>query len=242
MAISTLDMIDQELQRAATAPKSGNKKPLFLYFNEEGRKALIRPLYNLTDCIVLPAHHKWAPDREQRVNAICASAEGNACFHCAKVEQTNDKKLKAQTYFYLPVYVYGVKNAKDQTVNETVKDENGNETEQPIKGVRLLELASFGAVSHILKSFRDYLKEEDYKDIRRFDITVTQVGTGQQKSFTCTPKVPRPMDPRLKEIIPTPDTLRASILEALPPFVQDGSVTGGHVDTSHGAIDDDNDF
>jgi hypothetical protein len=144
MAINTpvnaLDLIDQELAKAA-APKTSGKRPIFLFL-KESHKALIRPLYDLTEALVLNKHSKWNDDPQHRVSAICAQEENNDCKYCGMV--TDDKKMSASLHFYLPVYVYSVVDqATGQKITYKEKQENGPEVERPISGVRVLELTSF---------------------------------------------------------------------------------------------------
>lgn len=217
--INPLDIIDNELARAA-APKASNKAPLFLFL-KEGHKALVRPLCTLEQVVVMQKHNKYAEDAAQRVNSICAAEVGKQCAICARV--ANDKKLTANIFIYLPVYVYNVKDASEQYVTFKEKDEAGNEQEKPVKGMRLLELSSFGTVADILKWLRSFMKDEDNCKITECNFTITQVGAGQTKSFVVMSKPPKPMDERVAAIIPTSDKIRERILEALPPVAVESS-------------------
>jgi hypothetical protein len=222
MAINALDLIDQELAKAA-APKTSNKRPIFLFF-KESHKALIRPLYNLTDALVLNKHSKWNDDPQHRVNAICAQEENHDCKYCAMV--ADDKKLSAQFNFYLPVYVYSViDQSTGQKVTYKEKQEDGREVERPVSGVRVLELTSFGTIGAVLKFFREFMKEEEVP-LTNCDFSISQVGAGQKKSFVCMPKTPKPMDPKVKELIPTAERLRERILDACQPQVADSAKAG----------------
>lgn len=218
MAINALDLIDQELAKAA-APRTSGKRPIFLFL-KENHKALIRPLYNLTDALVLNKHSKWNDDPQHRVNAICAKEEGNDCKYCSMVG--DDKKMAAQFHFYLPVYVY---NVTDQSTGQKVtykeKQEDGSEAERPVQGVRVLELTSFGTIGAVLKFFREYIKEEE-APLTSCDFSISQVGAGQKKSFVCMPKAPKLMAPQIKELIPTPERLRERLLDACQPVIADG--------------------
>ena len=218
MAINALDLIDQELAKAA-APKSSNKRPIFLFL-KENHKALVRPLYDLTDALVLSKHSKWNDDPQHRVNAICAKEEGNDCKFCGMVG--DDKKMAAQYHFYLPVYVYSVVDqSTGQKVTYKEKQEDGSEAERPVQGVRVLELTSFGTIGAVLKFFREYIKEEE-APLTSCDFSISQVGAGQKKSFVCMPKAPKLMAPQIKELIPTPERLRERLLDACQPVIADG--------------------
>lgn len=225
MAINTpvnaLDLIDQELAKAA-APRTSGKRPIFLFL-KENHKALIRPLYNLTDALVLSKHSKWNDDPQYRVNAICAKEEDNDCKYCAMVG--DDKKMGAAFHFYLPVYVYSV---IDQSTGQKVvykeRQENGSDVERPVQGVRVLELTSFGTIGAVLKFFREFMKEEEMP-LTGCDFSISQVGAGQKKSFVCMPKAPKPMAPQIKDLIPTAERLRERLLDACPPVIADGAKT-----------------
>lgn len=213
MAIDTKDalaLIDQQLEKAATPRAS--RKPVFLFL-KEGHSALIRFLFNLGDCIVLNKHNKYAESADMRVNAICAVEIGQQCKYCARVE--DDKKLTANVTFYLPVYVYGVRDKNGNPV--TYKDPE-TEEEKPVKGFRVLELTSFGTIGTVLKTLRSYTKDEDYNHtITGNDFTLTQVGAGQKKDFTLVPKPAKPMHPTIAQNMPKIDGFHKAILEALPP-------------------------
>lgn len=213
--VNALDLIDSELTKAAQ-PRPANKRPVFLYL-KEGHKALIRPLVDLSKCIVLSKHSKYSPDAESRVNAICASETEEPCQYCQQA--SNDKKLTANIHFYLPVYVYRVVDATGATV--TYKDSETQE-DKPVQGVRVLEMARFGTVADILKFFRAFMQDEDNCSMTECDFALSQSGSGQQKSFVIMPKAPKPMAEQIKAIIPTSDRLRERILEALPPVVAGG--------------------
>jgi hypothetical protein len=220
MAINALDLIDKELARAA-APKTSSKRPIFLFL-KEGHKALVRPLYNLTDALVLNKHSKWNDDPQHRVNAICAQEEGNDCKFCRMV--ADDKKMSAAFHFYLPVYVYSVVDqSTSQKVTYKEKQEDGSEVERPVSGVRVLELTSFGTIGAVLKFFREFMKDEDNGPLTGYDFSISQVGAGQKKSFVVMSKAPKPMDPRIKELIPTTEKLRERILDACQPVIADGA-------------------
>lgn len=215
--MNSLDLIDAELQKAA-APKPSNKKPIFLFLKEK-QKATIRPLYNLDQCLVMQKHNKFDQEPTRWVNAICASEVAQQCANCAKV--ADDKKLTANIFFYLPIYVYSVVDTVTGiTATYKEKDEAGNETEKPIKGIRVLELSSFGTIGQVLKTLRGFMKDPDNGGtVTGNDFTLEQVGAGQGKTFVVLPKNPKPIDPRIQAVIPTQDILRTRILEALPPAV-----------------------
>lgn len=223
--MNALDLIDQQLQKAAEAPKSKGK-PIFLFL-KEGHKAVVRPLFDLTNAIPLMKHNKYADDPSQRINAICASEIGKPCAYCQQA--ANDKKLVANLHFYLPVYVQTVVDQKGETITYKERTEEGEVT-KAVQGPRFLELAAFGTIGKILKTFREYMRDEEIS-ISELDWTITQVGKGQQKDFVTLPKAPRPMSDQLKRIIQQDsfklDALKQKVLDALPPSTSDAPLARG---------------
>jgi len=220
--VNPLDLIDNELAKAA-APKPASKRPVFLFL-KEGQKALVRPLYNLDQVIVLQKHNKFAPDAENRVNAVCAAEIGKQCAYCQRA--VDDKKLNAHTVFYLPIYVYKVIDTHTgQTMTyKTVED--GSEVEKQIAGYRVLELTSFGTAGMILKAFRSYMRDPDSGgSITGCDFTIEQVGSWQSKAFVVMPKTPTALASQIQAAIPGPDLVRERILEALSPAVVESRST-----------------
>ncbi len=212
-SVNALEVIDAELAKAA-APKPSNKRPVFLFL-KENHKALIRPLFILKDALVLKRHNKYSENADQRINSICATEIGKPCVYCE--QSAHDKKLSANLSFYLPVYVYSVFDTKTEqqvTFKEKIDDKD---VEKPVTGIRVLELTSFGTIGAILKFFREFTKDADSEPITEYDFTISQVGSGQTKTFVCLPKAPTAMNPKIKAIIPGADRFRERILEALPP-------------------------
>jgi hypothetical protein len=87
--------------------------------------------------------------------------------------------------------------------------------------MRLLELSAYGTVGKILKSFREFMREDDSPIVTELDFTLTQVGSGQKKDFVLMPKMPKAMPDHVKEIATALDLseIRARILESCPPVV-----------------------
>lgn len=217
VTMNALDLIDQQLTQAATPRVS--RKPLFLFL-KDGHKALIRPLSDLKDAVVLKKHNKWNTDPADRVNAICAKEEDKNCIYCQKA--ASDKKLNANMCFYLPVYVYAVVDQKTgQKLTFTKKDENGTETSEVVSGMRLLELSAYGAPGKILKSFREFMREEDSPSIIALDFNLTQVGKETNKDFILMPRKEKSMPDEVQAIANdlNIDELRARIIESCPPVI-----------------------
>lgn len=220
MALNTLELLDQQLAKAAEPkPVGGNRKPIFLFFRA-GHTALVRPLYGLEQMIVLRKHDKWADDPSGRVSAICAAEEGRACLFCKRAE--NDKKLLANLNFYLPVYVHRVTDASGAQITYEEKDETGKVVEvKPIQGVRLLELTVYGKIGHILKTLRDFTKQPSRGALTGRDFTISQTGSGTDKAFICLPEDPSQMPERIAKLSLDPAKIRERVIEARAPHIVD---------------------
>lgn len=216
MALDVLNLIDKAVERASAPRKSG--KPVFLFL-KEGHKALIRPLFNLDEAIVLAKHNKWSENADYRVNAICAAELGKACVHCESAKTLEDKKLAASATIYLPVYIYQVVDKTGTRVTYKEKDEQGNESEKPVTGFRVLELPLFGTMFNVLKVFRSYMRDDG--SICQCDFSIEQVGEGQKKSFVVIPKAPKPLGPAIQKAAAALDIVKFhdAIMGALPPSI-----------------------
>lgn len=220
MAINTLDLMDEELQRAS-APKTSNK-PLFLFL-KEGHKAVIRPLFDLKDAIVLKKHNRWSENANHRVNAVCASENEKPCAYCQQM--ADDKSYTPKLHFYLPVYVLGVVDDKGEKITYEEKGENGEKATKPVQGIRLLEMSASGTIGQVLKAFREFMKEEDNPPITGCDFTLTQSGSGTKKTYVLMPKMPKAMPDQFKKMLQDDkfksENIRTKILEALPPVISE---------------------
>lgn len=222
VTFNALDLMDEQLQKAAAPKTSG--KPIFLFLKPD-EKFLIRPLFDLKDSVVLMKHNLWSEDPAKRVNAICAQEENNACLYCQQASE--NKKLTAKIHFYLPVFVYKGINQKTQkeiTYEETQED--GSKVTRAIQGIRLLELAAFGTVGDILKWFREFVRDSENCKITECDFSLSQSGEGTSKSFVLMSKAQRPMADQIAKIASTinMDNVKARVLEARAPYI----VTDSH--------------
>src|SRR5712672_125248 len=221
MAVNALDLIDEQLQKAAAPPSTG--KPIFLFLKPD-EKFLIRPLFDLSDAVPLMKHNLWNDDPGKRVNAVCASEEGKTCLYCQQASE--NKKLTAKLHFYLPVFVYkGInqKTQKEVTFEETQED--GSKVTKFVKGFRILELAAFGTIGDILKWLREFVKEDDGCALTECDFSLSQSGEGTSKTFIIRNKAPKPMAKELAQKAATVDLagVKARVLEARAPFIVEGS-------------------
>lgn len=215
MTYDPIAELDAEVKRAESAPRKSGK-PIFLFL-KENQKALVRPLYNLNQMIVLMKHNMWSENKDFRVNSVCGHELDKTCLFCERVKEGGDKKLTANKFFYVPVYVHSVIDTKSgEAITYKEKGENDEEVEKPVKGFRLLELSMFGSVSAILKHLRGYYRDEDTHDITECDFSIEQIGAGQKKSFTTINKKPSPINPAITAKKPTLEAFRESIIAALP--------------------------
>lgn len=229
--MNALDLMDEQLQKAAAPKTSG--KPIFLFLKPD-EKFLIRPLFDLKDSVVLMKHNLWSEDPAKRVNAICAQEEGKPCLYCQQASE--NKKLTPKMHFYLPVFVYqGVNQKTGNTISYEETQEDGSKQTKAIKGVRLLELAAFGTVGDILKWFREFVKDDENCKITECDFSLSQSGEGTTKSFIVQSKNPKPMSEQLAKVAATVnlENVKARVLEARAPFIAEVNVKstlqGGNV-------------
>lgn len=209
-----LAAMDEEEKRASERPQ-GTFVPTFLRIKDK-QKARIRPLFNLSQSIVLSTHNKYnQADPKQSINAICAQELGADCPHCAAA--ANDKKLTAGTVFYLPVYVSSLeqKNDSGTWIPVTYKKDD---LEEPVAGLRILELKTFGSINQVYTSIRNLFKEDDNHDIRQYGLIIERSDTNPKNpTYTTLPKGPSAMPENAKSLVPTPEKVREMILQALPP-------------------------
>jgi len=219
--MNALDLMDEQIQKAATPKSTG--KPIFLFLKPD-EKFLIRPLFDLKDSVVLMKHNFWSEDPNKRVNAICAKEEGKSCLYCQQAQ--DNKKLTAQLHFYLPVYVYqGVNQKTQEPVTYEETQEDGSKVKKPVKGIRLLELMAFGKAGDVLKWLREFVKDEDNCKLTECDFNYSQSGTGQTKSLIMQNKNPKPMSEQLAKVAATVnlENVKSRVLEARAPFIAESS-------------------
>ncbi len=214
-----LAAMDEEEKRASERP-TGTFVPTFLRLKDK-QKARVRPLFNLSQSIVLATHNKYNnADPKQSINAVCAQELGADCPHCTAA--ANDKKLTAGNVFYLPVYVSSVeqKNDNGTWIPVTYKKDD---LEEPVAGLRILELKTFGSINQVYTSIRNLFKEDDNHDIRQYGLIIerSDVKRGDNQPpnpiYTILPKGPSAMSDAGKALVPTPEKVREMILAALPP-------------------------
>lgn len=182
MAINTpqdpMAFLEEEM---AKAPETGLKP--FFFSIKAGEKALIRPLMNMNEYVLVNKHELFDNATKKFVaRAICAKDLDLECQYC--LDATNNKKLTADKRFILPIYVHAVVNVKTG-LSVTYKDQDGNEV--AVSGVRLLEMKRS---SSILKDLVGAFNEDDEHNITRMDFVIRREGEGLETEYTVTPKAP----------------------------------------------------
>jgi len=182
MAINTpqdpMALLEEEMNKA---PESGLKP--FFFSIKSGEKALIRPLMNMNEYVLVNKHELFDNGSKKFVaRAICAKDLELECQYC--LDAANNKKLTADKRFILPIYVHAVVNV-ETGLPVTYKDQDGNE--QEVKGVRLLEMKRS---SSILKDLVGAYNESDTHNITENDFVIRRKGEALETEYTVTPKAP----------------------------------------------------
>lgn len=210
--VNPLSIIDTELAKAsAKSTGSNNKRQVFLYL-KVGHTALIRPLYELNNCLALLKHDIYeANDKELQIASICAAEVDQECFFCLKAENEGNKRLLANYRIYLPIFIY---NVKDESGSD-VYDDSGN----LLQGVKILELGAFGKIGDVLRFFRTYMKKDP---ITGSDFSYYHKEDDRNfKTFELKEMRKKPINPKVQEIIPSLETIKQHVLEAYAPSILD---------------------
>lgn len=174
----------EERAREEARTRAGETRiiPLWLSADHEAR---IRPLCLLFEGVKLWKHSFWE-NGSFVANAFCAQEVGQPCKLCADAKTTNNRKLNAKEYLYLPVWVYDVTDtATGKQVVNRYKDNKGNSVERRCENeVRVLELGLSGPSFVILAYFRDFtMKSASKGQIFERDFTIKQLKSGTDKDF-----------------------------------------------------------
>lgn len=176
-------ILEEEMNRKSDT--SGFKP--FFFMLKDGEKALVRPLLNMNQYALINKHEYFDNAKKQYVaRAICAADVELDCQLCLDAEQ--NKKLKADTRFILPVYVFSVKEVKTGKEVTYTKDDK----EVAVSGVRLLEMKR---TSSILRDLVAAYNESDEHDITLNDFVISRQnidGDPLKTKYTVTPKAPKP--------------------------------------------------
>lgn len=226
---NTDEAINQAIERAkkaeeaAKAAKSGSKKPLFLWL-KPGQTARVRPLCaRLSGGVKLMKHDLWNKDRDLSIGNICA-CELEPVKPCLLCETARDnKKVIAEEWFYLPVYVYQVTNENGSIVTFEEKQEDGSKVTKEIKGVRLLELTASGRKASLFHYFRKFPNDPEHCLLNECDFTIEQIGEGTAKNFQPDKKNPKPMHESLRRLAATvtEQAMYERIIAFCPPKVSE---------------------
>jgi hypothetical protein len=183
MAIEFDDVVvemETEQKRVAARSSAGSASWFML---KNGEKALVRCLLNLNQAVSILKHESWNPStRRFEINALCARSlelDADQCAHC--VAARTNKKLSAQKFFIVPLYVYGVKNSAGQAVSYI--DPEGNE--KLVEGLKYLQLkASSDILATLIAMYRDG------SNVTAMDLKITRAGTGIDTRYTVLPQPP----------------------------------------------------
>ncbi len=224
--IEMIEMMQANAEKARAAAKDGTRAFVgnSIVLLAEGQRALVRPVYNMSEAVVIPMHDKYKntdtslSSREDKtrgivpapISAMCAVHQGKACLFCA---QPKEAKLEARHECFVPVYLYGIKDVQDNAVMYT--DPDGNE--KPVKGFRMLRLKQG---STILAQLMSVYKDQDYeKNVTGCDFLIERKGSGLDTTYSCTPKPPKPMNANLKAAIPAREKFEEILAEIYEPKI-----------------------
>lgn len=181
VSLNPVDALEEEVARST-------KKTPFLFSIKENEKALIHALVNLPDAIVLPYHESWDEQKgAYAASNICAAAAHvdlpNDCQFCVTAENTNDKRLKARSRVFLPVYVHAIsQRVGDRWITVTYKGDDG--IDHPSGGLRVLELKG-----NIGKMMNTYFKEStDDRDDRTLQACDYVIERMSRTEYAVSPK------------------------------------------------------
>jgi hypothetical protein len=226
---TTIEMIEQmqaDAEKARAAAQNGSKNFVgnSIVLLADGQRGLVRPVYNMPSAIVLPIHDKYkntdvslSSRKDQYgnmvaapISALCATHIGKPCAFCA---QPKEAKLEAKPECFVPVYLYGIKDAQDNPV--TFTDPEGNI--KAVKGFRMLRLkANSTILSQLMAIFRD----ADYdRDVTGCDFLIERHGSMLDTKYGFTPKPPKAMNANLKAAIPAIDVFKNILQEIYEPRV-----------------------
>lgn len=182
MAINVIAEMEAEQKRAASRSSGGNASWFML---KDGEKSLVRCLLPLNQVASILKHKIFNPStRNFDINALCTRSlelDEEQCAHC--IAARSNKKLLAQKFFVVPVYVYGVKNAAGQPV--MCPDQEGNE--KAVAGLKYLEIkASSDILAVLLEMYRDGT------NLTSLDLKISRTGAGTDTKYTVLPQPPSP--------------------------------------------------
>lgn len=208
MVGDVLAMIDDQIVRT-TRRAGGQRSQLFLSLKERQR-ALIRPLLDLNAATAFAIHNRYYPAIRRKVYVVCAREINKPCYYCQ--QSAREEWCDAEVSFMLPIFVYSLINTRSGR-RIMYHDQDG--LEQPVTGLRLLELTAFGAVRDVLATFSTFVHAGG--NVSGCDWTLEQFVSAQGRLIVTTPMPLKPMNPRIEEITPPRELVRRWVLEFAPP-------------------------
>src|ERR1700726_3025693 len=212
----------KKAEEAAKAAKSASKKPLFLWL-KPGQTALIRPLCaRLSGGVKLMKHDLWNKDRDINISNICACElePAKPCLLCETAKE--NKRVTADEWFFLPIFIYQVTNADGSIATFEEKQEDGSKISKEMKNaVRLLELTASGRKAALFHYFRKFPNDPEHCLLNECDFTVEKIGEGTGKNFQPSHRNPKPMHDQIKALAVqvTEQSMYDRIIAFCPPKV-----------------------
>ncbi len=210
MVGDVLAMIEDQMARPVVR-SCGQRRQLFLYLKER-QKTLIRPLLNLDAATAFAIHNRYHPDIKRKIYVACAREINKPCHYCQGGGK-GESVCNAEVSFMLPVFVYSLIDTRSGRLI-MYRDQDG--LDQPVSGLRLLELTAFGAVRDVLATFSTYVSAGG--DISDCDWTLEQFVDSSGKFIVTKPRSLKPLSPELSMLVPSEDLVRKCILEFAPPI------------------------
>ncbi len=189
-AKEAMTILEDEMNKA---DEKGSGLAPFFFSIKDGEKALITPLLNMSQYVLVNKHEIFNPAINKfDVAAICAFDLQLQCQYCLDV--VNNKKLTAGKRFVLPIYVHAVINVKTGAY-VTYKDKDG--VEHNVSGVRLLEMKRTSSILRDLVASYNGTDDSDVKaanNITKLSYVIRREnvdGDKLQTRYTVTPKQAR---------------------------------------------------
>jgi hypothetical protein len=211
MVGDVLAMIDDQMVRTC-GRACGQRRQLFLSLKEQ-QKALIRPLLELQSVTAFAIHNRYHPDIKRKVYAVCAREVNKPCYYCQRSVR-EEQLCDAEVSFMLPVYVYALTDTRS---GRRIMQHDRDGSEQPITGMRLLELTAFGAIRDVLATFSTFAHAGG--NISCCDWTLEQFVSAQGRLIITTPMPLKPLSPHLEALTPPKELIRRYVLEFAPPVI-----------------------
>jgi hypothetical protein len=118
--------------------------------------------------------------------AVCAKVFDLPCAWCEEAQVSKERKLAARSHFFLQVYVHSVwKQDPVSKQQQQIMYKDAEGIEQPVSGVRLLELKDSGPTATLLDSITDIFTNDSRATSKDWGIKL--VGSGSTKTFSWVP-------------------------------------------------------